>query len=332
VRRKSLGFRTQRRYERQRRFRRRAAIIFLAAILVILGIFLAYKQAWLKPPRSSAPKIVPKKSKPSSQTKKRISCLIVAAKPNAKEASELRLFVFDRAAEKLNLVSIPPNTLVDIPGYGFEKIGQALAVGSLSNLLSAMRNFLGVKIDYWIKLDDKDFKRLTDENDLAGLFSRPYETNLSLNQRLQLAKEIGQIDLIDINTFSLPVKLIRLGETTYAEPKKEEVDQLVARIFDIKTEKRSKITRVVVLNGSGAPGIAGKVAEKLIQNGYKVVESKNADNFDYQVTQIINFRADSQAVNKIRILLGTGVITRKKPLQNLVDIAVIVGKDYQGSQ
>jgi hypothetical protein len=45
--------------------------------------------------------------------------------------------------------------------------------------------------------------------------------------------------------------------------------------------------RVIVYNGSGEPGVAGEAAQVLIRRGYRVVDTKNADNFDYDTTQIV---------------------------------------------
>lgn len=336
-RKKPVGFRTKRRLQRRRKFRRTAITIFICAVLLLIGVTFVYSQDWIKWPKlfnSKTPvKPISKTNQPqiSDRLKAKMSCLIVGTNTenNREEAMELRLLVRKRSKDKLSVISIPSNMLVDIPGYGFEKIGQAFSAGGMPKMLSTIRNFLGVKIDYWIKLDYKDFKRLANQNNFTKMISTTDETNLSLNQRLQLAEEIGEVNLTDIEIFALPVKLITLNEITYADPDKEEISQLIAKIFNIKNKKREQITRVVVLNGSGVPGVAGQVAERLIQNGYKVIESKNADNFTYDVTQIINFGADSQTANKIRILVGTGIVIKRTPVQELADIAIIVGKDYQ---
>ena len=84
---------------------------------------------------------------------------------------------------------------------------------------------------------------------------------------------------------------------------------------------------VEVLNGSGAPGVAGKFAEELQELGYQVVEVDNADSFDYSRSQVINRLEGDEAWEVL------GKIPQAEFLSEIYEegdamITVILGSDY----
>lgn len=90
------------------------------------------------------------------------------------------------------------------------------------------------------------------------------------------------------------------------------------------------MVRVIVYNGSGEPGIAGDVAQELIAGGYRVVDTKNADSFDYAETQVIVQTSDARIGERLAQLLGTGVVTVQEADQDVAEVIVIIGQDLSG--
>ncbi|MGE5707836.1 MAG: LCP family protein [Bacteroidota bacterium] len=65
----------------------------------------------------------------------------------------LLLVGLDPAKGKINLLSIPRDTMVTIPGHrGHDKVNAALAYGGPDLAMKTVSEFLGVPIDYWIRL------------------------------------------------------------------------------------------------------------------------------------------------------------------------------------
>ena len=62
-----------------------------------------------------------------------------------------------------NVVSIPRDTLVDIPGRGLDKINHAYAFGGAELSRTAVENFLGIKIPYYLTVDTGNLSQLIDE-------------------------------------------------------------------------------------------------------------------------------------------------------------------------
>jgi len=88
--------------------------------------------------------------------------------------------------------------------------------------------------------------------------------------------------------------------------------------------------RIAVQNGTTEPNYAARVAARLIEQGFQVVEFGDADRVDYAGTVIVDYTAKSYTLE--RLVEEFGVIAeniRTSPnLRSEIDIRVIVGQDY----
>ena len=96
-------------------------------------------------------------------------------------------------------------------------------------------------------------------------------------------------------------------------------------ILDIKVE---------VLNGCGEKGIAAKISDFLRTEHIDVVRSENADNFDYEMTFLIQRSYDFTNLKTVAAALDFDinnedrVITQPSSTAD-VDLTLILGKDYR---
>lgn len=333
-----VGYRTQKRLER-RQLRGKKIKLFLSifsslllvAVIVFGGIFWFGGQDFLARVLKRQKPGAERALKPKEEPKKiKTTILVIGARESGdgELASGLLLMVYDSEAKKVGGVVFHEDTLVQIPGRGFERICEVLESG-ISTTLATVKNFIGVPIDYYLQLDYFDFERIVNNVALENFFDKATKTNLSPTRRSELRKEIARVDSLNRHVIPLPVKPVTVGRETYYEPKKDEVDHLVSLFWGIKRGEDQQV-RVVILNGCGMPGVAGEVAQKLIEGNYKVIDTKNADNFNYAKTQILVYSEQHKsAAFKIKDLLGVGVILSKSFSQDLADIAVVVGKDYK---
>lgn len=103
------------------------------------------------------------------------------------------------------------------------------------------------------------------------------------------------------------------------------IQQLVASRFGF----RRPPVPVSVLNGSGLPGIGEEVAARLLPAGFRVVESGNADTFKHNVTQVAAIGVENQAAAARALrALGVGKLALSKISSGLVDVTIVVGKDF----
>jgi hypothetical protein len=112
----------------------------------------------------------------------------------------------------------------------------------------------------------------------------------------------------------------------YLRPDYEAVAALMEERFGMA---RQPPVRVLVLNGTGSPGVGELVAERLIPEGYRVVVSENAASFDHRETLVVAGSEESrQAAERIRRLLGVGALSVSAVPSGLGEVTILVGEDY----
>jgi hypothetical protein len=89
--------------------------------------------------------------------------------------------------------------------------------------------------------------------------------------------------------------------------------------------------RVQILNGNGVPGIGQQVAELLVGEGFRVILSGNAQRLDHQKTLIITYDSSAEGMasaTRAQELLGVGEVQVSAQEQGIVDLTIVVGKDF----
>jgi len=98
-----------------------------------------------------------------------------------------------------------------------------------------------------------------------------------------------------------------------------------------KTNLESNIVikaEIEILNGCGESGIANLYANFLRQQGFDVIDSKNADNFDYLNTNILVHKEEMMPIAKdLAKILEIKKIQLNKG--GMWDLSLIIGKDYK---
>jgi hypothetical protein len=142
----------------------------------------------------------------------------------------------------------------------------------------------------------------------------------------------GQLESIpekNVALVPMPVKPIKLGDQTYFEPQRAEIADLLKSWWGVDAADAPTPTRVIVYNGAGVPGIAGQAAQQLIRSGVRVVDTQNADSFDYKTTKVVVKRGDTKIGDQIRSVLGVGTVSMEPSPADVADVIVIIGKDFK---
>jgi len=99
--------------------------------------------------------------------------------------------------------------------------------------------------------------------------------------------------------------------------------------IDLVNQKRIQVR---VLNGCGISGLANSFAEFLKRNDYDVVETGNAETYDYPTTLLIdhNTREQKEIEKLCRTLdISTNLIIRLTTADAAADATIIIGSDYE---
>lgn len=244
-----------------------------------------------------------------------------------KEAVGFAALKAEREGDRVLGIAIPDGAFVEVPGQGFESIGDSFHAGPEVSK-DAVSNFLMVPFQRYVTVDADVYQRMLTQQDVAGLLDRALETDLKASERKDLQAFFSKVPTKDVWIVPMPVKPISVGTERYYEPQRAEIADLVLQWWGVRVEQQKQALRVIIYNGVGTPGVAGKAAQQFIRLGVRVVDSKNADNFDYKQTKILLYHGTQADALRVKDALGVGQITIESDVQDLADVIVIIGADY----
>ncbi len=149
------------------------------------------------------------------------------------------------------------------------------------------------------------------------------KTNMSPNELVSLARLMKDVDRAKIWTETIKGEPQYIGGISYLIPDEQDIKIHVRHLI----ENRFRGMNVEVLNGNRVPGIAHKVANKMNELGFNVVNIDNADHFDYQKTVLIVYSKNDRLEEYIKQYLNDIEIIRKIQPNNGIDMTIIIGKN-----
>ncbi len=252
--------------------------------------------------------------------------LIIGHDPNG--GTDFLAVRLDRAKDQITGIAISDGSFMEVPGQGFERAGDSFKTGAQTSM-ATVSNYLGVLFDKYVVVDRQTYQDALTSQSLAGLFEKVQDTNINASELKRIAEFADSLGPDRVALAPLPVRPINMGDQTYFEPQRDKIVDLLMAWWGVKIGAEEARVTVVVYNGAGLPGVAGEVAERLIREGMRVVDTKNADRFDYPQTLIVEQREGSDAGEQVRRVLGVGKVIVQPSEQEVADIIVIVGKDYR---
>jgi hypothetical protein len=128
----------------------------------------------------------------------------------------------------------------------------------------------------------------------------------------------------------LPVRQVGVGGSELYQVDGDEVRKFLAETVGAQAVSGREV-RVQILNGNGSPGVGQLVAERLGGEGFRVILSGNARRLNYRETLVITYDRSSKGVGlaeKTRDLIGVGEVQVAAQSQGIVDLTIVVGKDF----
>jgi len=320
---------------RYRSRRQKRSSLKRTVIVVVVGLIVAWF-GWSsigsnpKQRGSTTVKVRPPHKKQSKAVVSQQTILIMGVEDQEgqKRINGMLELVFDPARNRVGGLIIDPNTYVSIPGRGYQSIHDGLAEGP-KNLEAAVTELIGIETEGWLVVPGATFQTQIDAKNLGAFFKEPLESSMTGSRIRSLGGKIAAIPADRVNLSALPVKTIIIGEQSYYEPEKKDLKRLVTALWGREPKEVKPPIRVIILNGNGNPGVARTAADRLIGKGFKVIDVKNADNFNYKKTEVLIYnqkaRKSGPAVAKA---LGAGVLVDKETAQDVTDIVIVVGKDF----
>jgi hypothetical protein len=181
----------------------------------------------------------------------------------------------------------------------------------------------------YVVVDSTAYQSMLENQDVSDLMRVVTSTDLTPEQRASFTKYFASVDTQNVWIVPLPVKAVAVGDQSYYEPERPQIADLLLQWWGVEPSQQAAMPRVIVYNGVGTPGIAGIAAQQLIRAGLKVVDSGNADNFNYATTLILLYHGTQADAEEVRKALGVGQIVVQSAPELVTDMIVIIGADYE---
>lgn len=394
---RSEALKSRRAQERRRFFTTGGVATVLAGLLAAGGIaYLATDQDQVATPEPQ----------PTQSQEDSVESTLVFGTREDGGAIWLTLLTYDTDEDQGSVLYIPAHAAVEVPGRGLQGVGDALASGGPPLLVVSTENLLGINVDHYLELSDRDARVLFDAtgpvsvevpeevkvsvgNDRARLvFDRGLQTlsasflvdllytrgldsdDVELGSRhiafwdalfdsfadepenlaaavksaggalvesdsdpgdhARLLLSLAELDRTERTITTLPVQQVSVGGSELYSVDRTE---LAAALDDLSIEAgepRNEV-KVQVLNGNGVPGIGQEAAEKLIAAGFRVVLTGNARHLNYPKTLVITYDDSEEGIalaERARKLIGVGEVQISSQAQGIVDLTIVIGKDF----
>lgn len=132
----------------------------------------------------------------------RINILLLGSDARTPEhngyTDSITILSIDKQTKEIFLLSIPRDTMVEIPGRGVGKINSAYAYGDINTTKTAVENFLNVRIDYYTLVDFTSFKEMVDTLGGIDMYVEPHISAVrpELNGKTGMSRLTGSEALV----------------------------------------------------------------------------------------------------------------------------------------
>jgi hypothetical protein len=128
----------------------------------------------------------------------------------------------------------------------------------------------------------------------------------------------------------LPVRQVSVGGAELYAADADEISGFLRDTMPAATAGRYG-SDIQILNGNGEPGVGKDVADVLVGRGFRLVRSGNAAGFGHRRTLIVTYDPSAEArkaAQRARRLLGVGQVRVSAQEQGIVDLTIVVGRDF----
>ena len=182
--------------------------------------------------------------------------------------------------------------------------------------------------------------------DIYATLQENISTNLTEGQIIELVRLAAEVPDENICSAVISGEYVEELETLadgsqVVIPDRAKIRQLILDLYngtgpcdptarDLEPEALAENASISVMNGTTREGLATETADKLTSLGLVVSAVSNADRFDYDQTQILNYGGKSATAAYLAQVLNVPdtAISVPDSGSSLQDIVVILGADY----
>lgn len=155
-------------------------------------------------------------------------------------------------------------------------------------------------------------------------------SNLSPQTRARLLESLAKVDESGLTLTTLPVTQLSAGDTQLYSARPRELAAILEDAVEYLPVAGDTVD-IQILNGNGVPGVGEEVAARLVGHGYRIALTGNADRLNYRRTLVVAYDRSlggEGLARRVRDLLRVGEVQVASQGQGIVDLTIVVGKDF----
>lgn len=296
------------------------AFSVLVATAVVFGAIAVYR--YLENPLVSASGAYPASSW-DGQAKFNLMLLKIEDENNPlSPLLELSVLSLDPQNRLLTIMSVPTDSVVDFPNYGREKLASVYALAALSGekqslafVQKSLANFLGIPFDGYVLMDRSGSREvevalgssLTFNNlkQLLSPLSWPKIPTLAIEAKKFLRTNLSVRDLAAVARYALGVRFDKIQnvELTPETLKDSNYLETILDKYFIDAGVYGEGIKIVILNGTTTPGLAGRVARLIEHIGGNIIDLGNTKN-SYEQSLLIGKNSGSYTAERLATIFN----------------------------
>lgn len=223
----------------------------------------------------------------------------------------------DRKSGSMAVILIEESFFIPVLGFGVID-AKSLSVNFSNEYYASIANFFDfpLKGPYRVRPESLDAMTLRQSPDVL-LKDIKDLNDIKIDQDLKIKSS---------EVVPSPTRLSQVGKKTAIVVDTARLNEAAGIMFSDSFSKKSTKGSVIILNGSGYPAAGSKVAALLVRKGYLVRTVRNAERFNYLITEIRS--SDQKFAAEIQRLLGYGEVKISKNPLKVSDAVIIVGRDF----
>ncbi|MEK7610951.1 MAG: LytR C-terminal domain-containing protein [Patescibacteria group bacterium] len=332
------------------------AFSVLVATAVVFGAIAVYR--YLENPLVSASGAYPASSW-DGQAKFNLMLLTIEDENNPlSPLLEFSVLSLDPQNRSLTVMTVPTTVVVDFPNYGREKLASVYALAALSRekqslayVQKSLANFLGIPFDGYVLMDRAGSRELenalgsplTFDNlkQLLSPLSWPKIPALAVAARSYLRTNLAVRDLAEVAQYSLQVRFDKIQNVVITPEllvDRNNLETVLEKYF-VDARVYEEGIKIVILNGTSSPGLAGRVGRLIEHIGGNIIDLGNTTNY-FEQSLLIGKNSGSYTVERlstifnIRQFRDPASFSEDDPLQIYLqrgDLILVAGLDISGS-
>ena len=209
--------------------------------------------------------------------------LLIGTDKSGRLADVLMVFSLDAKKKEINLISIPRDTKVRIPGYGTHKITESLSLGGESTTISLAKDVSGISIHDYVKVN---FSAVEDLIDALGgveyyvpqrMYYKDPEQNLyiDLYEGMQVLNGENAVDMLRFRSYPM-------GDIARTEVQRDFIKEFFKQKASVSNlNKADDLYKIVNKNIDSSISYSEVIS---IANMVKKMDNLKFQNFEFSYT------------------------------------------------